>query len=346
MPETIFFSPSLLESHCIIDVRTQLEFAEDHIPGAYNIPLLTNEERVQIGIIHKQAGPQEARIRGLEVTCSRFGAIVKEIASCAAGRPLIVYCWRGGMRSRSVAVLLEATGYPVLQLKGGYKAFREQVLDYFKNFVPPAPLLVLHGMTGVGKTAFINSLDPDLYSVVDLEGLARHRGSAFGAVGLAPPPSQKSFETTLWNQFRIARKGQPIILEGESQRIGSISLPGNMYQVMSNSARIWCTAPLETRIKRLSLEYGHKEYQDAMANALLRIKKKLGGLYYNELTALLANWNIEGLARELIINYYDKLYYKHREWKPDAELSLEEPEKAKDDLATFLKCFYSRIQKS
>jgi len=346
MPVTISFITSLLESHCIIDARTPLEFAEDHIPGAFNIPLLTNEERVQIGIIHKQAGPQEARIRGLEITCSRFGAIVNEIASCAAGKPIIVYCWRGGMRSRSVAVLLEATGYDVCQLKGGYKAFREQVTAYFEHFVPPAPLLVLHGMTGVGKTTFINNLDPDQYSIIDLEGLAKHRGSAFGAVGLAPPPSQKNFETSLWNQFRLAQKEHPIILEGESQRIGTISLPGNMYDVMSNSAKVWCTASLETRIKRLSQEYGHKEYQEAMADSLLRIKKKLGGSRYTEMTAMLAAWDIEGLARELITNYYDKLYYRHRDWVPDAELSLEDMERAKDDLSMFQKCFYRRGQKS
>lgn len=338
MPEIISFTPSLLESHCIIDVRTPSEFDEDHLPGACNIPLLTNEERVEIGIIHKNEGPQAARMRGLELTCSRFGTMVKEIASCATGRPILVYCWRGGMRSRSVVVLLEATGYYATQLKGGYKAFREQVSEYFRQFVSPAPLLVFHGMTGVGKTTFINSLDPDRFTVIDLEGLARHRGSAFGAVGLGTPPSQKKFETSLWNQFRLAPKERPIILEGESPRIGSVSLPGNIYDVMANSIRIWCTASLEVRIQRLAVEYGHKEYQNAMADSLFRIKKKLGGLRHAELAAMLDAWDIEGLARELIIHYYDKLYYRDRTWLPHAELSLEEPEKAKDDLLALLKC--------
>lgn len=346
MPQTISFTPSLLETHCIIDVRTPLEFAEDHLPGAFNVPLLTNEERVEIGIIHKQTGPQEARIRGLEITCSRFAAIVKEITGCAEGRPILVYCWRGGMRSRSIAVLLEATGYSVRQLQGGYKAFRGHVSAYFEHFVPPARLLVLHGMTGVGKTTFINSLDPNIYTTIDLEGLAQHRGSAFGAVGLPLPPSQKRFETSLWNLFRQAPKEYPIILEGESQRIGTISLPGNLYDVMSKSARIWCTASLDTRIKRLALEYGHKEYQDAMADALLRIKKRLGGSRYAELTGMLEAWNIEGLASELITKYYDKLYYKYRDWTPDAELSLEEPEKARNDLLSIVKILLIPLVKS
>jgi len=335
MPEKISFTPSLLESHCVIDVRTPLEFAEDHLPGAINVPILNNEERVEVGTIHKQVGPQQARQRGLELTCGRFGSMVAEIACQAAGRPILVYCWRGGLRSLSMAILLEMTGQPVVQLRGGYKAFRGQVISYFEEFRPAAPLIVAHGMTGTGKTTFINGLDRQQWTTIDLEGLACHRGSAFGEVGLYQTLSQKHFETLLWDEFRRAPADRPIVVEGESPRIGKIALPGNLYEVMGASCKIWCSASLETRVKRLAVEYAHEEYRGAMAEALERIKKKLGGQRYAELAGLLAAWDIEGLGRGLIEYYYDKLYYKNRPWTPDVEIDLEDFKEAERLLSRF-----------
>lgn len=335
MPEKISFAPHLLDSHCIIDVRTPLEFAEDHLPGAVNVPILTDDERVEVGTLYKQAGPQQARQRGLELTCGRFGAMVGEIGVLASGRPILVYCWRGGLRSLSMAILLEMSGYPVVQLKGGYKAFRSLVMDTFGDFRPPAPLIVIHGMTGTGKTTFINGLDRQRWTVIDLEGLACHRGSAFGQVGLGRQPGQKRFDTLLWDIFRQAPADRPIVLEGESQRIGSISLPGNLYEVMAASCKIWCSASLETRVQRLAVEYAREEYREAMSAALERIRKKLGGQRHAELAGLLAAWDIEGLGRGLIGHYYDKLYYKHRPWTPDLEIDLEDYGEAERLLSHF-----------
>jgi len=335
MTKKISFTPELLKTHCIVDVRTPLEYAEDHLPGAINVPILTNEERVEIGTIHKQIGPQQARVRGLELTCGRFGGMVAAITSQAAGRPILVYCWRGGLRSLSMAILLEMTGWPVAQLQGGYKAFRNQVTAYFEAFAPQAPLIVIHGMTGTGKTTFINNLDPGSWTVIDLEGLACHRGSAFGEVGIAQALSQKRFDTQLWTAFQNAPDDLPIVLEGESQRIGKISLPGRVYEVMANSCKVWCHASLETRVRRLAREYAHQEYRAEMAVALERIKKRLGGQRYAELKELLAAWDVEGLGRGLIEHYYDKLYYKHRPWTPDTEIELEDFGAAERQLAEF-----------
>ncbi len=337
MPEKITFTPALLESHCVVDVRTQLEYAEDHLPGAINVPILNNEERVEVGTIHKQIGPQQARQRGLELTCGRFGAMVAEIADRAAGRPILVYCWRGGLRSLSMAILLEMSGYPVLQLRGGYKAFRGKVISCFENFTPPAPLIVMHGMTGTGKTTFINGLDQNNWTSIDLEGLACHRGSAFGSVGLDQSLTQKRFETLLWDQFRRAPADRPIVLEGESPRIGKIALPGNLYEVMAAGCKVWCSASLETRVRRLAVEYAQEEYRAPMAEALERIKKKLGGLRHAELAGLLEAWDIEGLGRGLIEYYYDKLYYKHRPWTPELEMELEDYNRAERHLSEFWK---------
>ena len=335
MPEKILFSPDLLDSHCIVDVRTPLEFAEDHLPGAVNVPILTNEERVEIGTIHKHDGPQQARMRGLELTCGRFADMVHSISAHAAGRPILVYCWRGGLRSLSMAILLETTGLQAAQLRGGYKAFRNQVISFFEDFTPPAPLIVIHGMTGTGKTTFINNLDRQTWTIIDLEGLAIHRGSAFGEVGLVQGLSQKRFDTQLWDAFRNAPGDRPIVLEGESQRIGKISLPGRVYEVMADSCKIWCHASLETRVKRLAQEYAHTEYREEMATALERIKKKLGGERLAELKEKLATWDVEGLGRGLIEYYYDKLYYKNRPWTPDVEIELEDFALAEQELSEF-----------
>lgn len=324
MPQKIPFTPALLDSHCIVDCRTPLEFAEDHLPGAVNVPILTNEERVEIGTIHKQQGPQQARMRGLELTCGRFAAMVREVVAHAEGRPVLVYCWRGGLRSLSLAILLEMAGCPVAQLTGGYKAFRAQVIDYFETCALPAPLIVIHGMTGTGKTTFINGLDPDQWTVIDLEGLARHRGSAFGSLGLGEQPLQKRFDTLLWDLLRHAPAGRPIVLEGESQRIGQITLPGRFYEVMSESVKVWCQASLETRVRRLAEEYAREEYREPIEAALERIKKRLGGPHYTELKGLLADGDMEGLTHGLIEHYYDRLYYKHRPWTPDLEIELED----------------------
>lgn len=333
MPHTISFCPSLLDSHCIIDVRSPLEFAEDHLPGAFNVPLLENHEREEVGTIYKQVGSQAARLRGLELTSSRFGEMVRRIVEQAGERPILLYCWRGGLRSQSMALLLDQCGYRAYRLAGGYKAFRGIVNGFFEMFTPLAPLLVLHGMTGSGKTEFIQSLSPDRWAVIDLEGLARHRGSAFGSLGMGAQPPQKRFDTLLWDAFRCAPPGRPIVLEGESKRIGQITLPGNLYEVMADSIKIWCETTSATRVARLGREYALEDYRQPMGDALLRIRKRLGEARYLELQELLDRWDVEQLAAKLMEYYYDKLYYRVRRWEPQATISLESYQQAEQNLA-------------
>ncbi len=333
---TVSFNESHLDSHLVVDVRTPLEFSEDHIPGALNVPLLDNEERVEIGILYKQAGPHAARRRGLELTAPRFPRIVAEIESHACERPVLVYCWRGGLRSKTVATILELVGYEAAQLHGGYRSYRNHVVSYFENFVPPGPLVVIHGLTGVGKTRLLQSLDDRKYTVVDLEGLACHRGSAFGSLGLDQSISQKRFESMLWDAMRRGPEGKPVIVEGESKRIGRISLPGNMYEVMSNGIRIWCEASLETRVSRLIEEYGRPEYRDGMAEALARISRKLGGQKYKEISGYLENGELEPFMTGLLDGYYDRVYYKTKDWSADLTVSLEDFRTAAGQMDKFL----------
>ncbi|HEY6872476.1 MAG TPA: tRNA 2-selenouridine(34) synthase MnmH [Geobacteraceae bacterium] len=337
MPETVSFHSSLLDSHLVVDVRSPHEYAEDHLPGAINVALLTDEERAEVGTMYKQTGPQPARVRALELTASRFPAMVETIGKAAEGRPILVYCWRGGLRSKTVASILELTGYRAVQLTGGYKAFRSSVTSFFEPFIPPGPLVVLHGMTGIGKTTFLLGLDSASFPVIDLEGLACHRGSAFGELGLDQALSQKRFETLLWDAFRKVPPGRPVIVEGESKRIGKVSLPGEMYEVMRESVKVWCAASLETRVSRLIAEYGIPEYREGMAVALERIRKRLGGEKYAEIAGYLDRWEMEPFMAELIRQYYDKVYYKTRDWVEDFTLSMEDYGAAARELDAFLR---------
>lgn len=335
---SVHFSPTLLDTMLVVDVRTPLEYGEDQIPGAVNVPLLTNEERVEIGTLYKQQGPHVARVRGLEITAPRLPAIVAEIAAAAHGRPVLVYCWRGGLRSRTVTAVLELTGYQASQLRGGYKSYRNHVIGYFESFQPPGPLVVLHGLTGIGKTTFLHRLrEHGFGAVVDLEGLAVHRGSAFGMLGLEQHLSQKQFESLLWDEFRRMTPGTPVILEGESRRIGRVALPGDLYEKMRDGFKVWCEASLETRVSRLLQDYGREEYREEIVAALDRIRKKLGGEKYRELQGCLERWELEAFVRELCVSYYDRTYYKVRDWVEDAVISLEEYDTAVGELKSCLK---------
>jgi tRNA 2-selenouridine synthase len=262
--------------------------------------------------------------------------MVEEIACAADGRPILVYCWRGGLRSKTVTAILDLTGFPASQLQGGYKAYRAHVSTFFETFRPPGPLVVLHGLTGVGKTEFLHRLDTERFTVIDLEGLARHRGSAFGEVGLTQDLSQKRFDSLLWDALRKSPDGRPIVVEGESRRIGRISLPGNFYDVMRDGIKIWCDACLETRVERLIAEYGRPEYRDEMAAALQRIRKKLGGEKCDEIREYLERWDLRPFMSELLTSYYDRVYYKTREWMEDGVLSLEDYDKAAREFEEFL----------
>lgn len=336
MPDTIPFSPSILATHALFDVRSPGEFEEDHIPGSVNVPLLLDDERAIVGTLYKQEGPGAARLKGLQLSAHRFPAMVTEIVGVAGGRPIAVSCWRGGLRSRSVVTLLRLCGIFAVQLEGGYQSFRRAVVSFFEE-CPFAPrLVILHGMTGVGKSELLRRLSGRGHAVVDLEGIARHRGSAFGGFGLSQEISQKRFETLLWDAFRSLPPRGAIILEGESRRIGRYFLPGRLPDAMAAARTVWCSASMETRVERLMNEYARPSYREEILAALERIRKRLGEQRCRELREMVESWRVREFTERLIEWYYDPLYYRSPIRKPDLTVGLDSYDGAIDRLEPFL----------
>ncbi|HEX7413037.1 MAG TPA: tRNA 2-selenouridine(34) synthase MnmH, partial [Bacteroidia bacterium] len=240
-------------ANSIIDVRTPKEFEQGHIPGAINLPLFSNEERVVVGTTYKQQGRQPAILKGLEFVAPKMIDIVSKTQSFAKDNTLFVHCWRGGMRSGSVAWLLELYGLKVFTLKGGYKSFRRYVLN---SFAKEYNLLILGGKTGSAKTLVLEKLIELNEQVVNLEKLAAHKGSAFGALGEKAQPSQEQFENELATVLQTIVSEKPIWMEDESRLIGNKVIPTELWNQMRLAKTICINLPFEARVEYLTEEYG------------------------------------------------------------------------------------------
>jgi len=300
-------------THITIDVRSNAEYAHAHIPGAFSIPLFNDEERAVVGTIYKQQSREEAIKRGLDF----FGPKMKKMLLEAEGlikeknsedKTVLVHCWRGGMRSAAVAWLLDLYGFKVYTLIGGYKAFRNWVLNEFNKC---HPFKILGGNTGSGKTIVLQSLKDLNEAVVDLEGLAGHKGSAFGNIGLPKQPSQEMFENKLavtLNEENEKHPDKKIWLEDESQRIGTVNIPQNMWIHMRKCEIVFLDIPFSERLNYLVETYGALEWI-AIKDAILRIQKRLGGLETKTAIASLEVNNFHGCF-DVLLKYYDKQYRK------------------------------------
>ena len=311
----------------IIDVRSPAEFDHAHIPTAQNLPLFSNEERAIIGTTYKKQSREAAIKAGLPLFGNKMLVMIETVESWmsekqknnASAKPTIyIHCWRGGMRSAAVAWLLDVYGYKVIQLTGGYKAYRNWVLAQFNI---PYSCKVLGGYTGSGKTEILQELQKRKYSVIDLEGLAHHKGSAYGAIGQAIQPSQEMFENSLAHSLLEQNKNKgPIWIEDESQRIGTVLIPTPLFQLMRNSTCYFLTIPFEERLNFILEGYGKFDKQSLM-NATLRIQKRLGGLE----TKTAINHIIEGEFKEaffILLKYYDKWYEKNVNKEPLPKIEL------------------------
>lgn len=305
-----------MQEHPVIDVRSPGEFEHARIPGALSLPLFSNEERKVVGTAYKQESREKAIKIGLDYFGAKMRPMVEQVEAWLKDKPsktIVVHCWRGGMRSAGVAWLLDLYGFKVYTVVGGYKAFRRWALNTLEQ---DHLLQVLGGYTGSGKTEVLQYLAKEGESIIDLEGLAHHKGSAFGALGQPPQPSQEMFENlfahALW---RAAQKGKTIWLEDESQRIGHVNIPKNIWQYIRSKPVYFIDVPFEQRLQYISLHYGKLNRGD-LAAAILRISKRLGGLETKTALNHLAENNITECFRVLLM-YYDKQYGKSLLNRPD-----------------------------
>lgn len=308
----------------IIDVRSPAEYAHARIPGAKLLPLFSDEERKTVGTLYKQVSRQKAIKAGLQFFGPKMVVMVEQVEQWLAEHQLqnpgaggkapknpriVVHCWRGGMRSAGVAWLLDLYGFSVFTLQGGYKAFRHWCLDQLEK---DYPFRIIGGFTGSGKTAFLQHLSALGETIVDLESLAAHKGSAFGNIRMPAQPSQEMFENLLALALHTALaqvcEGGAIWMEDESQRIGDVNIPTAFFRKMRQAPLVFADIPFEERLSYIVQDYG-KGDTEKLVNAIIRISKRLGGLETKHAIQCLLDNDLRG-SFAILLRYYDKWYQK------------------------------------
>lgn len=314
----------------VFDVRSPAEYFHAHIPDSLNLPIFNDEERAVIGTLYKKKGRPVAVRKGLEYFGPKMNAFIDVVlnASESVGKsetalleqPVLIHCWRGGMRSGAMAWLLDLYGFNVYTLSGGYKAFRKWVAERFEDAIP---LIVIGGYTGSEKTRILNHVSKSAgKQVIDLEALASHRGSAFGGLGMDSQPSQEMFENLLATKIssigvkegihgdadRLRVETDAVWVEDESQRIGRLSIPGSFWNNMRNSTVFYLERPFHRRLVNIIHEYGSFTKEE-LSLSIERISKRLGGLETKTAKEFLSKEDISGCL-EVLLRYYDKTYSK------------------------------------
>ncbi|TDB66074.1 tRNA 2-selenouridine(34) synthase MnmH [Arundinibacter roseus] len=287
----------------VIDVRSPAEFAQGRIPGAVNIPLFSNEERAQIGTLYKQVSQEEAFLAGLDLVGPKMAQFVRQSKPLAQNQEILVHCWRGGMRSGSFGWLLETAGMKVSTLSGGYKAFRTQVLE---GLTIPKKLVVLGGKTGSGKTEILHQLRAQGEQILDLEALAHHKGSSYGAIGQEPQPSTEQFENEVFAEWNVLDASRRIWIEDESRKVGRCLIPQSLWNQMQQAPVVMIQSDKQQRIERLVREYACYD-KALLVEATRRIGKRLGGQHVKAALEALDQNDFATVA-DITLNYYDKAY--------------------------------------
>ena len=287
----------------IIDVRSPSEFASGHIAQAQSLPMFTDAERAIVGTIYKQTGKKEAVLEGLYLIGKKLKQIAENAIEISNGKPLFVHCWRGGMRSKSMAQLFENIGIECFLLEGGYKAYRNYILSEFKK---PWKFIVIGGKTGSGKTLVIQQLHRIGEQVIDLEKLANHKGSAFGSIGEQPQPSTEQFANDLFQNLSLLNPEKRIWLEDESQKIGAVFISPEFYNNYRLSPLIVLDISFQKRLKNLVNIYG-KYSKDEIIAAFYKINKKLGGQHVKKAVEFVQQGFLSDAAAIALL-YYDQTY--------------------------------------
>lgn len=297
----------------IIDVRSPAEFAEDHVPGAINLPALSNEERARVGTIYKQVAPFEARKVGAALVARNVATHLETVLKDRDGswRPL-VYCWRGGQRSGSVATILKAVGWRAETVEGGYQSFRSLIHAALYETPLLHRVILLDGYTGTAKTDVLHRLGALGVQVLDLEGMSGHRGSILGGLA-ADQPSQKSFETAIACRLAALDPARPIVMEAESSKIGERIIPPAIWTAMKCAPRIEITAPIEARATYLVEDYADIiARRDDLTRRLNVLRQHCGAKVVDHWLTLLETGAHAALARALMEDHYDPSYARSR----------------------------------
>ncbi len=294
---------TLRKSLPVIDVRSEGEFEQGHIAGAINLPLLNNEERVVVGTTYKRNGTQEAIYEGFRLVGPRLKSIVLEAEKISSGKEVLVHCWRGGMRSTNFCQFIGMAKLKSHVLKGGYKAYRQFALDYFKK---PLELTLIGGCTGSGKSEVLRELEKQGEQILDLETLAHHKGSAFGSLMQPAQPTTEQFHNLLFEKLFRLDLTKRIWVEDESITIGKVFLPPDFWTIMKASPVIQMDVSKEVRIQRLVDEYGSADKTEFLA-AMDKIIKRLGGQHYKAAKERLLEGDMAATI-DILLTYYDKYY--------------------------------------
>lgn len=292
-----------LKQAVLLDVRSEGEFEQGHIPGAINLPLLNNEERAIVGTIYKQQGNRDAVQKGFELVGGKFADYISKAKALAVDNSISVYCWRGGMRSNIMAWLFTTAGFKVNLLKGGYKSYRTHALQ---SFEAQRKYRILGGKTGSGKTEMLQHLKNSGEQIIDLEAIAHHRGSAFGGIGQEPQPSNEQFENELFWELQQFDSSKIIWLENESRLIGKNKIPDAIYAQMRAAKVVEMLVPNDLRVKRILTEYGTFS-KEILEETTRKLEKKLGNLRMKQAVEALHNNEMEVWAK-MMLEYYDDFY--------------------------------------
>ncbi len=310
MQNTLVSTAEIGQFDTLIDVRSPAEFAEDHIPGAINLPVLDDEERARIGTLYKQVSPFEAKKQGAALVARNIARHIEE--SCLDKpkdwKPLI-YCWRGGNRSGSMTLIMNRIGWAARQLEGGYKAYRQQVLQDLATLPAQLDFRVACGLTGSGKSRLLAALHAAHAQVLDLEGLARHKGSVLGHVPGNPQPSQKYFESLLRQALSGFDPAQPIFVEAESKKIGNVRAPDSLIERMWQSRCLRLEASTAVRVQLLCEEYPHFIADPGQLGEKLHfLTARYGKAQIDDWKQMAETGQWDQLVSELLLRHYDPSY--------------------------------------
>ncbi|WP_347552210.1 tRNA 2-selenouridine(34) synthase MnmH [Pseudalkalibacillus hwajinpoensis] len=292
----------------IIDVRTPAEYEKFQIPGAVNLPVFSNEEREIVGTTYKQKGTEAAKELGISLVSPSLPDFYKRAKEISEEKEFVVYCWRGGMRSKSLTVVFDMMGLPSRQLEGGIRSYRQKVTEGLeKASKEETPFFVLEGLTGTSKTEILNDLEKKGYPVVDLEGLAAHRGSVFGRVNL-PERSQKEFEARLYHRLEEIGDTPYYIIESESKRLGNIIIPDFILEGKQEGTRMQVHAPLSYRIQKILNTYHPEQHIEEITKGINKIEKRFSDEERVDIYAALQKHDFATIVERLLIDYYDPRY--------------------------------------